>query len=68
MKKLMLSVVLTLGLFFGFNSVNTAETKAATVQTAEENYVYVRVQDASGRVWVYVYTQDGIFVNVYEED
>lgn len=64
MKNFTLALVFTLGLAFGFTSVNASEiTKPETTITCEngENYIYVRVYE-DGAIWVYVYTEDGIFV------
>lgn len=75
MKKLFLSLILTLSLIFGFNSVKSAElTGKMTDSKAEYGisgygascYIYISVYE-NGGWWIYVYTEDGIFVEKYED-
>lgn len=72
MKKLIAVLIIVFGSFFGYNTVYTAETNLknteneTNVETNYENYQYVKVYE-NGAIWVYVYTQDGIFVAKYED-
>ena len=72
MKKLIAVSAIILSSFFGYNTVYTAETNLknneneANIETSVENYIYVKVYE-NGAIWVYVYTQDGIFVAKYED-
>jgi hypothetical protein len=67
MKNFTLALIVSLSLAFGFTSVKASElTKPETNNKCEDaaNYIYVRVYEA-GAIWVYVYTEDGIFVAKY---
>jgi hypothetical protein len=64
MKNLTLALIVALSLAFGFSSAKASEIrKPETNITCEtgENYIYIRVYE-NGAIWVYVYTEDGIFV------
>ena len=70
MKNFTLALVLTLSLAFGFSSVKASDvTKpetSITCEAATTTYIYVRVYE-NGAIWVYVYTEDGIFVSKHED-
>lgn len=64
MKNLILALAVTLSLAFGITSVKASEIPKPEINiTCEnaENYIYVRVYE-DGAIWVYVYTEDGIYV------
>jgi hypothetical protein len=70
MKNLIFAVLITLSFIFGFNTVNSQELapKPATEITSnEDSYVYVRVYE-NGAWWIYIYTQDGIYVAKYIDE
>lgn len=74
MKKLILSLIVALGLVFGFSSVKASaqasevtNINSANIETSiTDNYIYVKVYE-NGAYWIYVYTEDGIFVTKYED-
>jgi hypothetical protein len=65
MKKIILTIAITLSLALGFNasSIN-ASTTTASATTETTNYIYVNVV-IDGAIWVFVYTEDGTFVAQY---
>jgi len=69
MKKLILSLILTLSLVFGFNSVNAAEVsnnKASSIKKLD-GLIFIRVYE-EGSFWIYIYTLDGIFLSKHIEN
>jgi len=65
MKNLILAVVITLSFIFGFNTVNSQElspNSAKETSITTDSYTYVRVYE-DGAWWIYVYTEDGIYVS-----
>ncbi len=64
MKNFTLALIVSLSLAFGFTSVKASELpKPETNITCEnsDNYIYIRVYE-DGAFWIYIYTEDGIFV------
>lgn len=68
MKKILLTIAITLSLLTGFTSVNTFAA-SNTVNTAEtiSARVYIKVYE-DGAIWVYVYEQDGTYVGKFIEE
>jgi hypothetical protein len=67
MKKLILTIAITLSLVSGFSIVSAAEmnntTSSATTSTGRYS---IKVYE-DGAIWVYVYESDGTYVTKYEE-
>jgi len=68
MKKILLTIAITLSLLTGFSSVNTFAA-VNTVNTAETNAakIYIKVYE-DGAIWVYVYEEDGTYVGKYIDE
>lgn len=68
MKKVIITIAITLSFLTGFATVNAAENNISntTVSSNADNRVYVKVFE-DGAIWVYVYEQDGSFVAKYIE-
>jgi hypothetical protein len=66
MNKIILSLVLTLSLVLGFSSIKASEVinrNPVTIETSNlDTYIYIRVYE-NGSFWIYVFTEDGIFVS-----
>ena len=67
MKNLILALVFTVALTFGVNTVKSSEiSNNSTITENIAAQIKVRVYE-DGAIWVYVYSEDGIFVTKYLE-
>lgn len=67
MKKLLLTLSLTLSLICGFTNTYSAVTVDPTAIENIENRIYIKVYE-DGAIWIYVYEEDGTFVEKYIEN
>jgi len=71
MKKILLTIAITLSFLTGFTSVNTfaAVNTVNTVNTAETNAarICIKVYE-DGAIWVYVYEEDGTYIGKYIDE
>jgi nitrogen fixation protein FixH len=70
MKTLLFALILSVSSIFitntGFSAERFNEFTEIGQESAATNYIYVKVYE-DGAIWVYVYTEDGIFVSKYVE-
>lgn len=71
MKKVILTLSLTLSLGFGFNQLKADNLNIDPVQTSFDGnragYTYIKVFE-DGAIWVYVYDEDGTFIGRFLEE
>lgn len=67
MKKLILTIAITLSLVSGFSFASAAELSSSSATTVSSIGRYSIKVYEDGAIWVYVYESDGTFVNKYEE-
>jgi hypothetical protein len=68
MKNLILTLALTLSLTIGFSNTFASVNDNNPAQTeSSSNRIYIKVYE-DGAIWVYVYEEDGTFVNKYIEN
>ncbi len=67
MKKLLLTLALTLSLVCGFSTTFAAINNDPTVIENTNNRIYIKVYE-DGAIWVYVYEEDGTFVGKFIEE
>ena len=67
MKKLILTIAITLSLVSGFSFVSAAElSNSSSTSTTSTGRYSIKVYE-NGAIWVYVYEEDGTYVTKYEE-
>ncbi len=69
MKNLILALVFTVALTFGINSIKASEISSNSVNIenlAGTNYEIKVYED--GAIWVYVYSEDGVFISKHIEN
>ncbi len=67
MKKLILTIAITLSLVSGFSFVSAAElSNSSSTSTTSTGTYSIKVYE-DGAIWVYVYESDGTFVTKYVE-
>lgn len=66
MKNLILTLVFTVALTLGINSVNASDFSSNSTNTAISNGSQIKVKVyEDGAIWVYVYSEDGSFITKY---